>query len=158
MTVVISLISSLIAGFVAHYLATSRNQAGELLKFQIQSYSDFIGAASRLAVSRRLGSTVSEEEDLVVLNDAKSRIITCGHPDVVEALIHFWEKGATLEREQEILAYKKLTQVMRASLGHKKFDLFELEVSNALFKLEPSSYSYRAKQSSYNSKHDELEN
>ncbi|EAR62036.1 hypothetical protein [Neptuniibacter caesariensis] len=147
MTVVISLISSLIAAFIAHYLATSRNQAGELLKFQIQSYSDFIGAASRLAVSRRLGNTDSEEADLVALNDAKNRIITCGHREVVEALLHFWEQGATLERENELLAFKNLTQVMRSALGHKSHDLFELDIGNGLFRLEPSNFSYRAKES-----------
>jgi hypothetical protein len=85
--------------------------------------------------------------DLAALNDAKSRIITSGHPEVVSALTDFWEKGATLEREHEILAYKRLIQVIRLSLGHKKNDLFELKISNVLFKLEPSSFSYRAKQS-----------
>ena len=145
MTVVISLICSLIAAFIAHYLATSRNKVGELLKFQIQSYSDFIGAASRLAVARRLGITDSEEAEVVALNDAKCRVITCGHREVVEALIHFWEQRATLERENELLAFKQLTQVMRTSLGHKSHDLFELSIGNTLFKLEPSTFSYRSK-------------
>lgn len=145
MTILISFISSLIAAFLAHYLATSRMRKSDLSKFQIEAYSDFLGAASRLAVSRRLGDSTNETVDLGVLNDAKSRIITCGHREVVEALIHFWEKGATLEREQEILAYKHLTQIIRTSLGHKKHDMYDLKISDALFKLEPSSYSFRAR-------------
>lgn len=145
MTIVISFMSAVIAAFLTHYFATSRNKNSELMKFQIQSYSDFLASASRLAVSRRLGDVTNKNVDLIALNDAKSRIITCGSPEVVKALIHFWEQGATLEREQELLAYKSLTQVIRSSLGHKKSDLFDLKVSGALFKLEPSSFSYKAK-------------
>jgi len=143
-TILISIISSIIAAFLAHYLATSRSKSSELLKFQIQSYSDFLAAASRLAVSRRLGDTSNENIGIIELNDAKNRIITCGHIEVVKALIHFWDMGATLEREDEILAYTTLTQVMRSNLGHKRYDLFDLKVSKTLFKLEPSSFSYRA--------------
>ncbi|MCE9685700.1 hypothetical protein LZP73_05650 [Shewanella sp. AS16] len=146
MTILISFISSIIAAFLAHFLATTRSKKSELLKFQIQSYSDFLAAASRVAVSRRIGSITDENVDLVALNDAKSRIITCGNVEVVEALIHFWNMGGSLEREQEILAYKNLTQLMRSSLGHKQHDMFDLKVSDALFKLEPSSFSFRSKQ------------
>lgn len=146
MTILISFISSIIAAFMAHFLATMRSKKNELLKFQIQSYSDFLAASSRLAVSRRLGSTTNENMDLVELNDAKSKIITCGSVEVVEAMMHFWNQGGTLEREQEILAYERLTQIMRTSLGHKNNDLLSLRVSDALFKLEPSSYSYRAEE------------
>lgn len=144
MTILISFTSSIIAAFLAHFLATTRSKRSELLKFQIQSYSDFLAAVSRLAVSRRLGNSTNENVDLAALNDAKSRIVTCGNVEVVEALIHFWDKGGTLEREQEILEYKNLTQLMRSSLGHKKHDIFDLKVSDALFKLEPSSFSFRA--------------
>ncbi len=144
-TILISLISSVIAAFLAHFLATKRSKKNELLKFQIQSYSDFISAASRLAVLRRLGSCANESADLVALNDAKSRIVTCGNVEVVEALIHFWNKGGTLETEQEILAYKNLTQLMRSSIGHQKYDMFRLEISDVLFKLEPSRFSFKMK-------------
>ncbi len=143
-----SVIAAFISAFIAHYLATSRMKKNDLSKFQVESYSDFIAAASRLAVSRRLGDTTNENVDLGSLNDANSRIITSGHPEVVKALLHFWQQGATLEREQEILAYKHLTQIMRTSLGHKKYDIHDLKISDALFKLEPSSYSFRAKNTS----------
>jgi len=145
-TILISFICSIIAAFLAHFLATTRSKKSELLKFQVQSYSDFLAASSRLSVSRRLGSTESESVDLTALNDAKSRIITCGNAEVVKSLVHFWDMGGTLEREQEILAYKNLIQVMRLSLGHKNSDIFDLNISGALFKLEPSSFSFRAKQ------------
>lgn len=139
-----SVIAAFIAAFIAHYLATSRMKKNDLSKFQVQAYSDFLATASRLAVSRRLGDTTNENVDLGALNDAKSRIIISGHPEVVKALIHFWDQGATLEREQEILAYKRLTQIMRTSLGHKEHDIYDLKVSDALFKLEPSNYSFKA--------------
>ncbi len=144
MTIIISIISSILAAFLAHYFATTRLKINELKKFQLLAYSDFIGAASRLAVLRRLGNTGSENDELAALNDAKNRIIVSGSTLVVSEVIKFWERGATLEREQELLAFKCLLQEIRKSLGHKKNDLIDLDISNALFKLEPSYYSFRA--------------
>lgn len=144
MTIAVSFISSLIAAFIAHYLATARMRRSDLSKFQLTAYSDFVGAASRLAVSRRVGDTSNEIEDLAVLNDAKNRILIGGDRVVIEALIEFWKHGTTLEREQEIIAFKHLSSVIRESLGHKKHDIVDLEILNTVFKLEPSNYSYRA--------------
>lgn len=146
MTIAISFICSLIAAFIAHYLSTTRMRKNDLSKFQLTAYSDFIGAASRLAVSRRVGNTNHEIEDLAVLNDAKNRIIISGDRIVVEALIEFWKRGATLEREGEIVAFNHLSSVIRKSLGHKQHDIIDLGVSNTMFKLEPSNYSYKASQ------------
>lgn len=152
-TVLISVCCSLFAVYLAHFFASSRNKKNELIKFQIQSYSDFLAASSRLAVLRRDGDITNDNITLAALNDAKSRIITCGDPDVVQSLMHFWDNGATLEREPEILAYSNLTQVMRASLGFKKNDLLRIDfnegykkgknITDVLFKLEPSSYSFK---------------
>jgi hypothetical protein len=152
-TVLISLCCSFFAAYLAHLFASSRNKKNELVKFQIQSYSDFLAAASRLAVMRRTGDVTNDNINLAALHDAKSRIITCGNPDVVDSLITFWDNGGTLEKESEILAYRDLTQIMRKSLGFQKNDLrvIDLEkgltsgrtISDALFKLEPSSYAYK---------------
>ncbi|MDO6451962.1 hypothetical protein Q4490_00160 [Neptunomonas phycophila] len=144
MTIFISLLSSVIAAFLAHYLATARMKRAELSKFQIEAYSSFTAAAARLAVARRVGDTTNENIDIAALNDAKSRIITCGHAEVVEAMIQFWILGGTLERESEILAFDRLVKVMRTKLGHKAHDILELKVSDALFKLEPATFSFRA--------------
>jgi hypothetical protein len=145
MTICISAFSALIAAIFAHTLATDRMKLSELSKFQIAAYSDFMASAARLAVARRLGDTTNESIDLVSLNDSKSKIIACGHREVVEALLEFWELGGTLEREREILAFNKLVQIMRHKLGHKAHDISDLRISDALFKLEPQSFSFRAK-------------
>lgn len=144
-TVLLSFLSSIIAAFIVHNLTVTRMKKDTLSKFQIQAYSDFLEFSAKLAVSRRLGETSSTELDLVSLNNAKNRIITSGDFEVVEALTKFWEQGGTLEREQEILTYTRLINIMREKLGHVKHDLFELNISNTIFKLEPSSYSYKAK-------------
>ena len=144
MTIILALISSIIGAFIAHYLATFRMKKSDLSKFQIEAYSDFLEASAKLSIARRLGDRSNGNVDLAALNNAKSRIIACGDFEVVEALVHFWDQGATLELEHEILAYTRLIYVIRAKLGHKKHDLFDLKISNTLFKLEPSSYSYRA--------------
>ena len=120
MEILIPIVSALIAAFLAHYLAESRMRKADLLKFQIQSYSDFLAASAKLATARRTGDTSNENIDLASLNDAKSRVITCGDTEVVESLIIFWRKGGTLEKEQEILAYKSLINTIRTKLGHNK--------------------------------------
>jgi len=51
-------------------------------------------------------------------------------------------QGGTLEREQEILAYTRLCQSMRVSIGSDPLGL-DVRLSDILFKLEPSTYSYR---------------
>jgi hypothetical protein len=150
-TVLVSVFCSLFAVHLAHRYALSRNTNHELIKFQIQSYSDFLAAASRLAIMRRTGDITNDNMNLAALNDAKSRIVTCGDPDVVQSLIEFWNNGATLEGEPEILAYRNLTQVMRSSLGFRKYDLIRTDaekdsleqktITDVLFKLEPAIYS-----------------
>ena len=57
----------------------------------------------------------------------------------------FWVHGATLEREQEILAFKKLVLSMRMNLGFKNHDIADVDISDIIFKLEPSSFSYKQK-------------
>ncbi|CAK8721230.1 DUF4760 domain-containing protein [Candidatus Electrothrix laxa] len=137
MTIAVSLICSVIAAFVAHWLATNRMKKNELTKFKLNAYSDFIGASSKLAVSRRLGGISNDIKELAVLNDAKNRILISAEPHIVEGLIDFWQKGATLELESELQSYKRLLRVMRAELGYKKYDIIDLEVSDLLFKIEP---------------------
>ncbi len=144
MTILISVISSILAACLTHYLATSRMKKNELSKFQVQAYSDFLIATSKLAVVRRAGDVTNENVDVAELNDAKSRIIVCGHKEVVEAMLKFWRTGATLELERGLLAYQRMVQIMRKNLGHKEFDLHDLDIADAVFKLEPSSYSYKA--------------
>jgi len=142
--VLVSFFCSMLAAFIAHYLSSSRNQRSELLRFQIQSYSDFLSAASKLSVARRLGDTSNEESTLALLNEAKTKIITCGDSNVVDALISYWEAGGTLEREQEIIAYNALIREIRLGLNvHDNRSLMN-EISDTLFKLEPSSFSYKA--------------
>ncbi len=143
MTIAISILSSFIAAFLAHFFATNRMQKMDLSKFQLAAYTDFLGAASRLAVSRRLGETENKVNDLAILNDSKNRILICGDRLVVEALIEFWKLGATLEGERELLAFDNLLQLIRKSLGHKKHDVIDLDLTDTLFKLEPSSYSFK---------------
>lgn len=145
MTIAVSILSSIIAAFLAHYLATARMRRKDLSQFQLSAYADFIGAASRIAVSRRLGNTESGTADLAALNDAKNRILICGDKKVVEALVAFWQHGATLESESEIVAFRNLSRVIRHSLGLDQHDLLDTDISTAQFKLEPSSFSFRAK-------------
>lgn len=114
---------------------------------RLKAYGDFLQAASRLVAARRLGKKNDEFEELAALNDAKVRICVCADAAVVEAVADFWLAGGTLEREQEILAFKQLCVAMRVSLGNRRNDIAMLRLSDTLFRLEPSAFSFRADRS-----------
>jgi len=145
-TIFISIICSVISAFAVHFLAINRMAKNETIKFRLNAYNDFIGSSSKLIVSRRLGNTKNDINDLTLLNDAKNRIMLCAKHEIVGELITFWEEGSTLEGELELLSYYRLIQLIRQELGFKPNDLHGLKVTGALFKLEPSKFSFRANQ------------
>ncbi|MFP8965054.1 hypothetical protein ACKC9G_00545 [Pokkaliibacter sp. CJK22405] len=146
MTLIFTLFGSILGILIGHYFATQRMQHSELTKFKLMAYADFFSATSRLSASRRIGNTSNEIEDLAKLNDAKNRILISGDVKVIHFMIEFIESGATLELESGILAFTRMTRQIRISLGHKKNDLMDYDISNVIFKIEPSQYSYRADQ------------
>ncbi|SFL69341.1 hypothetical protein SAMN05421830_1053 [Desulfomicrobium norvegicum] len=143
LTILISLLSSVIAAVTTHYLASRRKKYEVLTEFRIKAYVDFINAATKLVAARRLGRVEDELEDLAILNDAKTRICICADAEIVKELGNFWISGGTFEQEEEILAFTRMCMSIRKSLGNKKYDLMDLGISNILFKIEPSIYSYR---------------
>jgi hypothetical protein len=143
-----SLITGFIGGFLAHMFASKRNRENDLSRFKLQAYSDFIGAASKVAAARRTGNIENDLDDLSKMNDAKNRIILSGDKLVVEAMIKFWERGGSLELESELLAFRNMTVAMRESLGHSKRGLAGVELTATMFRLEPATYSYRAEKAS----------
>ena len=143
---VLSLMSALIVALASHVLSERRKRRDELVDLKLKAYSDFINSVSRLVAARRLGQTQDDPTDLATLNDAKTRICICADRSVVEALAVFWRHGGTLEKEQEILAFTRLCMCIRESLGSKRHDISDLDISDTLFKLEPSRYSFRASQ------------
>lgn len=143
----LSLTSAVVVALVAHRLAGRRTRGNELASMRLKAYGDFLQAASRLVAARRLGKKNDELEELAVLNDAKARICVCAEAAVVEAIADFWLAGGTLEREEEILAFKRLCVAMRESLGNRRNDIAMLRLSDTLFRLEPSAFSFRADRS-----------
>lgn len=142
LTALIAFVSAVVVAVLGHVFSLRRQRSDELSAFRLKAYVDFINSISRLVASRRMGQTEDELDELATLNDAKTRICICADVPVVEALSDFWERGATLEREGEIVAFTRLCMRMRESLGLARGDLFELNISGTLFKLQPSVYSY----------------
>jgi len=140
----LSLVSAVLVALIGHRLADRRARGNELASMRLQAYGDFLQATSRLVAARRLGRKDDEHEELAALNDAKARLCVCADAAVVEALADFWLAGGTLEREQEILAFKRLCVAMRESLGNRRNDIATLRLSDTLFRLEPSAFSFRA--------------
>ncbi|MFY9178447.1 MAG: hypothetical protein WAO12_01550 [Venatoribacter sp.] len=52
-------------------------------------------------------------------------------------LAAFWEAGATLETEQEILAFTRFCMDIRKSVGIKDKEFLHSEVSQLLFAINP---------------------
>jgi hypothetical protein len=140
----LSLIGALLGVLATHFLSDRRKRREELTEQKLKAYSDFINSASNIIAARRLGNTENNPLELAILNDAKVRICICGDKSVVQALTEFWEHGATLEREREIIAYTRLCMRIRESLGYKAHDLADLKISDTLFRIEPSCFSFRA--------------
>ncbi|MCQ8179852.1 hypothetical protein NP603_01910 [Methylomonas sp. SURF-1] len=140
----LSLIGALLGVLATHFLSDRRKRREELTEQKLKAYSDFINSASKIIAARRLGNIENDPQELAVLNDAKVRICICGDRSVIQELAKFWENGATLEREHEILAFTRLCMRIRESLGYKAHDLADLKISDTLFRIEPSCFSYRA--------------
>lgn len=139
----ISLLTAIIVAVLSHFFATKRQRRSELAEYRLKAYTDFVKAASRLAAARRIGVTNDELKDLAAINEAKARICICGEKEVIEELIEFWKYGGTLEKEEEILAFKRLILRFRESIGVNWKEIATLEISDVLFKLEPSDYSFK---------------
>lgn len=142
----LSAFSALLGVALGHRFTTRRSRDAELAALKISSYVDFIRSTARLVTARRGGRTIDDLEELTLLNDAKTRVCICAELPVVERLEEFWLQGGTLEREQEILAFRALCDEMRISLGRERISL-KVDLSGILFKLEPSTYSYRTRKS-----------
>lgn len=146
-----SLLGVVVGVVLGHIFTEKRSRRDELAKLRLTAYSDYVRATSNLAAARRLGKTDIEFVQLSALNDAKTRICLSANIPVVKALTEFWMAGGTLEREEEVLAFKRLCERMRESLGNEQIGASVLNFSDTLFQLEPSSYSYRAEKLNPNS-------
>ena len=77
-------------------------------------------------------------EELTSLTRAKTRICIFGHPHVIKRLAAFWDLGAKLETESQILAFTRLCMEIREALGVKDKELLHGEVSQLLFDIRAS--------------------
>lgn len=140
---VLSGVSALFGIALGHILGARRSRQDELASMKMAAYVDFIRATARLFAARRTGRTEDELDELALLNDAKTRVLLSAELPVVQQLERFWLQGGTLEKEQEILAFRALCDVMRESLGRERLSL-KADLAAVLFKLQPSTYSYKA--------------
>ncbi|MBN6101478.1 hypothetical protein JR064_04795 [Xanthomonas sp. CFBP 8703] len=135
-------VSALAGVALGHIFAAKRARQDELAAMRMAAYVDFLRSTSLLFTARRAGRTKDEVEELAHLNDAKTRILLTADLPVVKSLQQFWLQGGTLEKEQEILAFRNLCNDMRESLGKEQLAL-QMDLAGVLFKLEPSTYSFK---------------
>ena len=134
--------SKLFRPSLGHILSAKRARLDELAAMRMAAYVDFVRSTSLLFTARRAGRTEDEIEELARLNDAKTRILLSANTSVLKSLERFWLQGGTLEKEQEIIAFRNLCDEMRVSLGKERVSL-QMDLAGVLFKVQPSTYSYR---------------
>ncbi|MGS1079892.1 hypothetical protein [Pseudoxanthomonas beigongshangi] len=135
-------LSALSGVALGHILSAKRARQDELASMRMAAYADFVRSTSLLVTARRLGNTEDEIEELARLNDAKTRVLLSADASVLKSLERFWLQGGTLEKEQEILAFRNMCDAMRVSLGKERISL-QMDLAGVLFKLQPSTYSYK---------------
>lgn len=133
----LSILGVVVGAFLQNYLARQNNEAKQLLESRNQAYTDFFEAVSLVVSAQRLGKREQELEQLAKLTHAKARICMFGEESVVRQLATFWEAGATLETESEILAFTRFVLDIRKSLGLKDKEFLNAEVSQLLFAIKP---------------------
>lgn len=144
---VLSGVSVLLGVALGHILSAKRARQDELAALRIAAYVDFVRSTSLLFTARRAGRTEDEIEELARLNDAKTRILLSADRSVLKGLEQFWLQGGTLEKENEILAFRNLCNDMRESLGKERIST-NVDLAGVLFKVQPSTYSYKARDAS----------
>ena len=135
-------VAALLGVALGHILSAKRARLDELAAMRMAAYVDFVRSTSLLFTARRAGRTEDEIEELARLNDAKTRILLSANTSVLKSLERFWLQGGTLEKEQEIIAFRNLCDEMRVSLGKERVSL-QMDLAGVLFKVQPSTYSYR---------------
>jgi hypothetical protein len=136
-TALLSIFGVLAGALLQHRLARQSQQERHLLDSRNAAYIDFLEAVSLVVAAQRMGNKQREIEQLARLTHAKARICIFGEEHVVRRLATFWAAGATLETEQEILAFTRFCMDIRKSLGIKDKEFLHSEVSQLLFSINP---------------------
>lgn len=136
-TALLSILGVVVGAFLQNHFARQTNEAKQLLESRNQAYIDFVESASLVVSAQRLGKRDQELEQLARLTHAKARICMFGEESVVRQLAAFWEAGATLETESEILEFTRFVLDIRKSLGLKDKEFLNADVSQLLFAVKP---------------------
>ena len=115
------------------HFARQSHQEKHLLESRNAGYIDFLEVVSEVVAAQRMGNKQREIEQLARLTHAKARICIFGEERVLSRLATFWAAGATLETEQEILAFTRFCMDIRKAVGIKDREFLHTEVSQLLF-------------------------
>ncbi|MCC8556759.1 hypothetical protein [Xanthomonas vesicatoria] len=137
-TALLSIFGVVVGALLQNHFARQSHQEKHLLESRNAAYIDFLEAVSELVAAQRVGNKQREIEQLARLTHAKARICIFGEEHVVRRLATFWAAGATLETEQEILAFTRFCMEIRKSLGIKDKEFLHSEVSQLLFAVNPA--------------------
>jgi len=133
---IIGIVGIVVGALLKGFFNRKNQKANNLSELQNKAYSDFLNAASKIAVAQRNNQRSVVTDELSNLADAKSRICVYGDSNVVNHLAIFLRLGGTLQTEQEILSYTHLCLEIRKSVGMQDKELFASDISQLLFSVD----------------------
>ncbi len=133
---IIGIIGVITGALLQAFFNRQNQKVHHLSELQNNAYSDFLNAASKIAVAQRNNQRNVVTEELSNLADAKARICVYGDPNVVNHLASFLRNGGTLQTEREILSFTRLCIEIRKSVGMKDKELKASDISQLLFNVE----------------------
>ena len=133
---IIGIIGVVTGALLQAFFYRKNQKAHHLAELQNSAYSDFLNAASKIAVAQRNNHRNLVTDELSNLADAKSRICVYGDSNVVNHLASFLREGGTLQTEQEILSFTRLCLEIRKSVGMEDKGLISSDISQLLFSVD----------------------
>lgn len=130
-----SLLGVIVGAFLQSHFVRRNQKDTRLAEWRNTAYADFLNATALVATAQRHGKREVVSEQLARLSDAKARICVYGDPSVVKELAEFWRHGATLQTEQEILAFTRVCLQIRKSAGVSGV-LHSPDISQFLFSVD----------------------
>lgn len=134
--VIIGPLLGVVIGALLQSYFNRRNQKDTRLdEWRNAAYADFLNAVFAVATAQRHGKRDIVTEQLARLSDAKARICVYGDANVIHSISVFWQHGATLQTELELLAFTRVCLAIRESVGAVG-KMHSSDVSQLLFSID----------------------
>lgn len=114
LSIVLPFCGIVIGGVLTFIFQKKINKKNQQETLKMNAYTDFIKAASGVAIAQKLGDLKMKNEYLFLLTDAKARICIYGNDNVIEELASFDRLGANLGNKDCQKVFIEIIKQMRS--------------------------------------------